>query len=631
MQKKEPDNNNLLIAVILSMAVLMAWQLLYAVPKMREEQARQERAKQEQVQPQVAKPGEAAPPRQPGVEPAAPSAPSTAGQVPAAPVRPAAPVTRETALADEPRVPIDTPALAGSISLKGARIDDLVLKNYHVTADPRSPRVVLFSPADAPEPYFAEHGWSVASGTTQKVPDRDTVWRAETQGQLTPTTPLTLAWDNGQGLVFRRTITVDTDFMFRVVQEVENRTGGAVTLYPYARVYRYGTPQVQGFYILHEGLIGVVGDAGLQEITYSEALGQNAPRLFQSVTGGWLGITDKYWAAALVPNQTTVYRAEFSAGGKKGTAEGEWYQVDYLIPGGVAVPAGERRGVEGLLYAGAKQVKTVERYEEAYGIKQFDLMIDWGWFYFITKPLFYLIDWLYKFLGNFGLAILAVTVIVKALFFPLANKSYESMAKMKKLQPEMERIRERFKDDRARQQQELMSLYQKQKINPLAGCLPILLQIPVFFALYKVLFVTIDMRHAPFYGWIKDLSAPDPTSVFNLFGLLPYAVPEFLHVGAWPLIMGLTMWLQMQLNPPQPDPTQQMIFNWMPVLFTFLLASFPAGLVIYWAWNNVLSLAQQWYISKKQGADPHLIENLRRHIGTVMGFFGRRGDKGAKG
>ena len=419
--------------------------------------------------------------------------------------------------------------------------------------------------------------------------------------------------------------------MFRVVQEVENRTGGAVTLYPYARVYRYGTPQVQGFYILHEGLIGVVGDAGLQEITYSEALGQNAPRLFQSVTGGWLGITDKYWAAALVPNQTTVYRAEFSAGGKKGTAEGEWYQVDYLIPGGVAVPAGERRGVEGLLYAGAKQVKTVERYEEAYGIKQFDLMIDWGWFYFITKPLFYLIDWLYKFLGNFGLAILAVTVIVKALFFPLANKSYESMAKMKKLQPEMERIRERFKDDRARQQQELMSLYQKQKINPLAGCLPILLQIPVFFALYKVLFVTIDMRHAPFYGWIKDLSAPDPTSVFNLFGLLPYAVPEFLHVGAWPLIMGLTMWLQMQLNPPQPDPTQQMIFNWMPVLFTFLLASFPAGLVIYWAWNNVLSLAQQWYISKKQGADPHLIENLRRHIGTVMGFFGRRGDKGAKG
>jgi len=322
-------------------------------------------------------------------------------------------------------------------------------------------------------------------------------------------------------------------------------------------------------------------------------------------TGGWLGMTGKYWGSALIPNQKTAYDAKIS--GTKGARE--YFQTDFLMAG-VPIPAGGQASSTSNLFAGAKQVALLEAYQEKLQAKNFDLLIDWGWFWFITKPLYKLLHWLSQALGNYGLAILATTVLVKGAFFPLANKSYESMAKMKKLQPEMEKIRERFKEDRVKQQQELMALYKNQKINPMAGCLPIALQIPVFFALYKVLFVTIDMRQAPFFGWIKDLSAPDPTSLFNLFGLLPYHVPDMLHVGVWPLIMGMTMWVQMQLNPQQPDPVQQKIFNWMPVIFTFMLASFPSGLVIYWAWNNVLSLLQQYTIMRKNNTEVHLWKNL---------------------
>ncbi len=383
-------------------------------------------------------------------------------------------------------------------------------------------------------------------------------------------------------------------------------------------------PHLEGG-ILHEGLIGVPGDAGLQEIAYKAALEDGGNKSFDGKTGGWLGITDKYWAAALIPDQSTPYLATFqgrpAVGGNK-----EFFTADYALQP-ITVGPGKSQKVEGQLYAGAKQVKIVEAYEVSHKIAKFDLLIDWGWFYFITKPLNHLIDWLYGILGNFGFAILAVTVLVKLAFFPLANKSYESMAKMKKLQPQMEQLRERYKDDKAKQQQELMTLYQKEKINPLAGCLPILVQIPVFFALYKVLFISIDMRHAPFVGWIKDLSAPDPTSIFNLFGLLPFDVPAFLLIGVWPLIMGITMWVQMQLNPPQPDPVQQAMFSWMPLIFTFLLASFPAGLVIYWAWNNLLSIAQQSYISKKAGAEIHLMDNLRKTFGPLLQLFRRVPEK----
>jgi YidC/Oxa1 family membrane protein insertase len=611
MRTQQPDNNqkNLLIAIILSVGVLLGWQVFYAGPKMK---AEQERLRQAQEQQSATSPTPAQPPG--SVSAPLPGVPATPapGSAPPAP-------TREAALAASPRIAIETPALKGSIDLKGGRIDDLKLLRYRETVDPKSPPVVLLSPAGAPEPYFAEFGWIAPARSGIKTPDRESVWQAETGALLTPDKPLNLTWDNGQGLTFRRTISVDKDYMFRVSDRVQNKTGADVTLFPYARVFREGTPHVQGFFILHEGLIGVLGETGLVEITYSDALKESGSKTVDGAKGGWLGITDKYWATALIPNQNVAYTARLS-GHTRTAAQRESYQADYRLPS-LTVPPGEERSVESMLFAGARQVNLVESYAANYGILKFDLLIDWGWFYFITKPLFYLINWLYGLLGNFGLAILAVTVIVKAAFFPLANKSYESMAKMKKLQPEMELIRERYKDDKMRQQQELMALYKKQKINPLAGCLPILVQIPVFFALYKVLFVTIDMRHAPFFGWIKDLSAPDPTSIFNLFGLLPFAVPEFLHVGAWPIIMGLTMWLQMQLNPQQPDPIQQQIFNWMPVIFTFLLAAFPAGLVIYWAWNNVLSLAQQWIIMKKQGVDVPIVDNLSRNLAPVLSLI----------
>ncbi len=598
---QQPDSQkNLLIAIVLSIAVLLGWQMLYSTPKAPQNEAGRPAPTETTGQPGTTGPGAATP--------AAPGTP--------APATPSVAMTRAAALAESPRVQIDTPAVRGSVALKGGRIDDVVLKRYHETVDQSSPNIVLLSPAAGPNGYFAEYGWVAPSGANVNLPGQDTVWQVEKGGPLTPNNPITLVWDNQQGLIFRRAISIDDQYMFKVTDTVENNTGGDVTLFPYARLRREGTPHVQGFYILHEGLIGVLGDAGLHEITYSSSLKADGGASVTDAKGGWLGITDKYWAATLIPNQSVSYNASMT--GQAGSAgRPDSYQADYMLPA-VTVPAGGKSANEGMLFAGAREVSTVQNYAGEYGIKQFDLLIDWGWFYFITKPLYYLMNWLYGLLGNFGLAILAVTVIVKAAFFPLANKSYESMAKMKKLQPEMERIRDRFKDDKMRQQQELMSLYKKEKINPLAGCLPIAVQIPVFFALYKVLFVSIDMRHAPFFGWIKDLSAPDPTSIFNLFGLLPFAVPEFLHIGAWPLIMGVTMWLQMQLNPQQPDPIQQKIFNLMPVVFTFLLAAFPAGLVIYWAWNNILSLTQQWLIMKRQGVEVPILANLKRNFAPVI-------------
>lgn len=610
MQSQDPDSQrNLLIAVVLSMMVMLGWQYFYAGPQLREKQERAARELQAQTE-QTAKGMPA---------PAASTEPTPSAQGATAPATPVVAATRQEALSRSPRLAIETPSLKGSIALKGGLIDDLVLVKYHESTDPKSPNVVLFSPSESADAYYAKFGWLDGGNAQVKRPTGESLWTAQSSGPLTQTAPATLTWDNGEGLVFKRTISVDENYMFKVVEEVENKSSAEVTLRPFSLVYRLGTPKLTGG-VLHEGLVGVPGDAGLTEIYYTSALEDGGIKTFDNKTGGWLGITDKYWAAAVIPNQKLPYLATFQ--GRKGNnGQKESYSADYVLDAVKIAPGGTHK-VEGLLYAGAKQAKLVETYEAIHGIEKFDLMIDWGWFYFITKPLNQLIEWLYGLLGNFGFAILAVTVIVKLLFFPLANKSYESMAKMKKLQPQMEALRERYKDDKAKQQQELMLLYQKEKINPLSGCLPILLQIPVFFALYKVLYVSIDMRHAPFIGWIKDLSAPDPTSIFNLFGLLPFAVPEFLHIGAWPVIMGITMWIQMQLNPPQPDPVQQAMFSWMPLIFTFLLASFPAGLVIYWAWNNVLSIAQQWYISKKQGAEIHLMDNLQKTFRPLLSLFG---------
>lgn len=482
---------------------------------------------------------------------------------------------------------------------------------FRETVDPKSPAIVLLSPSGTPHPFYAEFGWVGGAGAAVKLPGADTVWTQEGSGALTPAKPVTLVWDNGEGLQFRRTITVDDKFLFTVKDDVVNSGAAPVTLYPYALVSRHGTPQTLGYYILHEGLIGVLGDQGLQEVTYATI--QDKKVMPFKVTNAWLGITDKYWAATLLPDPAASLQAKFSSG-QAGNLR--TFQTDYLLDP-VTVQPGQTGSAMGRLFAGAKEVATVDAYDKALGLNRFELLIDWGWFYFITKPMFWTIDFLFQWTHNFGVAILLVTVLIKILFFPLANKSYASMAKMKAVQPQMQALRERYPDDKVKQQQELMELYKREKINPIAGCWPVLIQVPVFFALYKVLFVTIEMRHAPFFGWIHDLSAPDPTTVFNLFGLLPFdptvvpVIGSLLHLGAWPLIMGVTMWFQMKLNPAPPDPTQKMIFDWMPVIFTFMLASFSAGLVIYWAWNNTLSVIQQAVIMRRNGAKIELFDNIK--------------------
>jgi YidC/Oxa1 family membrane protein insertase len=602
MKSQQPDNQvNILIAIVLSMAILLGWSYFIGSPQLDAEKARQNAASRPDT------PTSKAAPKSDAVAPAA--APNA--------LTPAA--TREAGIAASPRIAIETPSLRGSIALKGATLDDLSLTKHRETVDPKSPNIVLFSPLYTSGGYFARLGWA-ASGKATKLPDSETIWTAKTKGPLTPSSPITLEWMNGEGLTFRRIVAVDEDYMFSITDEVENKSAGDVALKPFARLFRAGVPKTPSVWIQHEGLLGVPGDAGLQEITFYNAAIE-PPARFPSKTGGWIGITDKYWAAAIIPDQKTVYTATLEGEAARDAQGLPMFLVEFETEPTV-VAAGSVASVKTNLYAGAKHAAIIERYQEDLGIERFDLMIDWGWFYFLTKPMNHALTWLYGLLGNFGLAILSLTVFVKLIFYPLANKSYESMAKMKKLQPQMEALRERHKDDKSRMQQELMQLYQKEKINPAAGCLPILVQIPVFFALYKVLFTSIDMRHAPFVGWIKDLSAPDPTSIFNLFGLLPFGVPDFLLVGIWPIIMGVTMWIQMQLNPPQPDPVQQQIFSWMPFVFTFLLATFPAGLVIYWAWNNILSIMQQWYITKKQGAEIHLGANFRRTIAPVLKLFG---------
>jgi YidC/Oxa1 family membrane protein insertase len=520
-------------------------------------------------------------------------------------------ITREAAFAAGPRVAVETPRMKGSIALKGARIDDVSLTGYHETVDPNSPPIVFLSPFGTEDAFYAEFGWVNGTGQNAKLPTFDTVWRQDGSGALTTNSPITLSWDNGEGLEFRRTIAVDDKYLFSAKDEVVNKGTAPVTLVPYAFIRRHGTPKTAGYYILHEGYLGVFGDQGLKEDSYKNL--EEKKEIKFKATNGWLGFTDKYWAATLLPDTKVSLNATYSA---NPAANPKTYQTDYLLDAQTLAP-GASGAADFRLFAGAKEVQTIDAYDKALGLNRFELMIDWGWFYFITKPMFKAIDFFYHQVGNFGLAILIVTILVKLLFFPLASKSYASMAKMKAVQPEMAAIRERYGDDKMKQQQALMELYKKEKINPLAGCLPIVVQIPVFFSLYKVLFVTIEMRHAPFYGWIKDLSAPDPTNLFNLFGLIPVdptTLPmfgHFLHLGVWPIIMGITMFAQMKLNPAPPDPTQKMIFDWMPLIFTFMLAGFSAGLVIYWAWNNTLSVAQQSYIMRKNGAKVELIDNIK--------------------
>ena len=500
--------------------------------------------------------------------------------------------TKSTVVTTVPRVSVISKEVTGSISLKGARIDDVTLSQYRETLDPDSNLIDLLLKSNEISPYFIEFGWSSPDGV--KVPNGKTLWKASKE-ILSPDSNVTLSWDNGEGVVFYQDISIDDTFMFTVNQRVKNNSKNLITLYPYGLIRRTGEPETTRFFVLHEGPLGVF-DGTLSEKSYEdlEDAGKKGINIKPLEAGGWIGLTDKYWLTALLPDQKEIFNFTY----RHLNSNGGQYQTDFL---GKAIKIKSNSQGESLsrAFAGAKRLTLFDDYEERFDIKHFDLAIDFGWFYFLTKPFFYALSWANDYLGNFGLAILAITVIVKLVFFPLANKSYKSMAKMRNLGPEIKKLRERVGDDRQKLNQEMMNLYKKEKVNPAAGCLPILVQIPVFFALYKVLFVSIEMRQTPFFGWIKDLSVADPTSMFNLFGLLPYStsmLPDFLNLGVWPLLMGVTMFLQQRLNPTPPDPIQAKIFAWMPVAFTFLLATFPAGLVIYWTWNNLLSICQQWLI-----------------------------------
>ncbi|MGB6964578.1 MAG: membrane protein insertase YidC [Xanthobacteraceae bacterium] len=615
------EHKNTIIAIALSLVVMVGWQIFIAYPQM-EKQRKQDALKQQeqsQVQPGQAQPGQAQSGQQ--TQPGQPNANTATPQIPGAPsaAAPSQAASRESVIAATPRIAISTPRLGGSIDLKGGRVDDLTLTQYREAIEPDSPPIVLFSPSGAPDAYYAEIGWVPASGTTTAMPGPDTTWKQQGSGALGIDHPVTLTYDNGQGLTFTRTIAIDDHYLFTIRDNVANAGGSPVTLFPYALISRHGTPPVLGYYILHEGLIGVMGEHGEQTVTYKKM--EESKSQSWEATNVWLGFTDKYFAATLLPNTDARAHARFSSGDADGT---KTYQTDYLLDP-VTVAAGASGSADARLFAGAKEVSVVGidfpfgpgGYNASLKLNHFDLLIDWGWFYFLTKPMFLALDYFFHVVGNFGIAILIVTVLVKILFFPLANKSYASMAKMKAVQPQMAMIKERYADDKVKQQQAMMELYKKEQINPIAGCLPIAIQIPVFFSLYKVLFITIEMRHAPFYGWIHDLSAQDPTNIFTLGGLIPFdptivpMVGSFLHLGFWPAIMGVTMWVQMKLNPAPPDPTQQMIFNWMPLIFTFMLAKFPAGLVIYWAWNNSLSVAQQSVIMHRNGAKIQLWDNLK--------------------
>ncbi|WFU09363.1 membrane protein insertase YidC [Rhizobium sp. CB3090] len=591
------NNRNYFIAIALSVLIVLAWQFFYMNPRL-EAQRQAEQAAKLQQQTQQAQTTQTQ---------TQTTAAGTAvnGSLPAN--GQTAPTTldraQSVAKTSSSRVVIDTPALAGSINLEGARLDDLQLKTYHETVDKSSPIITLFSPADTKDGYFTELGY-IGSDATGAVPGPSTVWTLASGDKLTEKTPVTLSYTNDKGITFTRTISVDDHYMFTITDKIANAGQAPVSLSSYGRVTRYNKPTTPTAYVLHEGFIGVIGDDGLIETKYTAAEKEAVNPA--KATGGWLGITDKYWAATIVPPQSTAYDAHFSH-----FTDGQpRYQADYKQDA-VTIAPGQSQELKSLVFAGAKEVPVIDRYETSYSIPRFDRLIDWGWFYFITKPMFKLMDFFFHFFGNFGVAILCTTIVVKALFFPLASKQYASMANMKRMQPKMEELKAKFGDDRMGLQQATMQLYKEEKINPIAGCWPVLLQIPIFFSLYKVIYITIEMRHAPFFGWIQDLSAPDPTSIVNLFGLLPFAAPAILHLGVWPLIMGVTMFLQMRMNPTPPDPTQAMIFNWMPLVFMFMLSSFPAGLVIYWAWNNTLSVIQQSIIMKRHGVKVELFDNLK--------------------
>jgi YidC/Oxa1 family membrane protein insertase len=605
----DDQNKNLLLATVLSFLVIVVWYVMFPPPE----------------------------PAPPAPTPVAADGTTTAPPVAggAVDVPPTPEEQRVDALGATARIPVDSPRLQGSISLKGGRIDDLSLKGYRVSLEPGAANVTLLSPVGSPGAQYALYGWVPGGDLTfDEVPGANTEWTLEEGGTLTPETPITLRWDNGSGLIFRRTMAVDEDFLFTVTQSVENTSGAEVRLAPYGVVARHGLPEQMNFFILHEGVVKMA-DGTLTEIDYDDMpemdfVEREAARaeVVEVTQNGWIGFTDHYWMTTLVPAPGTAFTAV-----AKHVASADIFQTEARFPA-VSVAPGATATSEMALFAGAKEWETIRHYENDPGffarlfgeevdpdrpqIKGFIDAIDWGYFYFLTKPIFAGLHWLNALIGNMGLAIIALTFIIKAILFPLARKSYVSMARMKELQPEMEKLKERAGDDRQKLQREMMELYKKEKVNPAAGCLPILLQIPIFFSLYKVIFVTIELRHAPFFGPFQDLSAPDPTSIYNLFGALPWAAPDpgsflaLIFLGILPILLGISMWFQQKLNPAPTDPTQAAIFAWMPWIFMFMLAPFASGLIVYWIANNVITFSQQYMIMWSHGARPDFFGNVRK-------------------
>lgn len=500
---------------------------------------------------------------------------------------------REEALKkSDQRIALEHEKIHGTINLNGGRFDDLTFVDYRETPDPKSPEVVLLNPSATQDPYYVDFGWK-SSITEHEMPSQNTKWVVlENVNHISTKQPITLVWENKTGLKFERKISVDENYMFHVTEKITNTSAKAIDVNSFAQIIRKDTPKTSGYYILHEGPLGIV-DGKLQELSYDKI--KDEKLISAQSSGGWIGVSDKYWLVAMIQDKNDQSTTQFQY--VQGLNSRPAYITSFESSTKV-LQSGESFAVSRHIYTGPKKLKLLQHYEKELGVDRFNLAIDFGWLWFLTKPTFQLLELFHKFFGNFGLSVLAMTVLFKLLLFPLANKSYRSMSRMKKFQPKLEELKARFGDDRLRLNQEMMTLYRKEKINPVSGCLPMVIQAPIFFCLYKVFFITIEMRHAPFWGWIQDLSAPDPLSIFNLFGLIPITLPNFLEVGLWPVIMGLTMFLQQRLNPQPTDPTQAKVFMMMPLVLVFVLAQFPAGLVIYWAWSNILTIAQQWLIMR---------------------------------
>ena len=555
------DNRNVFVAIALSMSVLLFWGAFFDAPKQQrnvvsQKQERNLNSSTNQITPDINQ------------------------------FKTETTLSRKDAITQNDRVIIKNDNVEGSISLKGAVIDDLSFIKYKKELK-NEDKVVFLNPKEIADGYYVETGWS-SIGNKVKVPNIETQWSVKGNKLLNQNNSVTLIWNNGEGIIFKKIVSLDDKFLFKIKQEVQNNTKKDLELYPYAQITRNKKPDdVQGFYILHEGFIGVF-DGELKEDGYDDI---KEKKISRNADNGWLGITDKYWMTAVVPPKNENFKSTFLF---KDT-----FKANYIQNSPVSVKSSKGASNEIRVFAAAKEVNTVDGYAISEDIEKFDLVIDWGWFYFFTKPLFFVIDYLFNLSGNFGIAIVLITLAIRIVFFPLANYSFRSMAKMKALQPEMVRLKELHKEDKVKLQQEMMALYRKEKINPASGCLPILIQIPFFFAIYKMLFISLEMRHQPFFGWIQDLSSKDPTTIFNLFGLIPWDPPGFLIIGIWPILMGLTMYLQQKLNPAPADPIQAKIFAFFPLFLTIILAPFPSGLVVYWTVNNVLTIAQQWVIMRK--------------------------------